>query len=646
MDVPDLNHLDDDIQIFTSRIDRPAVLTGHRLLSMLQELFPTLPKGILKNIAENEAVNDNDEAALTNIVTRILEQDLCVLGYDERAYVDVETDGNPQKAKRPRTSDVECEDNTIETTSNKTALEIDAENPDEEDSEDEFYDTNNNDDESYQPTSQIDNDDDQTYIETYMNQLNHDLVNHLREAVNLLPIKRPPKKSELSRINKISIFTGPRLFERLKQWFPKMQENILEQISESQAVNENDEAALTDLFCRIIDEDESIVFTDTNGRKSYKFNFIRCRLFPPETESSVLDLEFDNLFRLANDDYIDRYDLPDPPDLSCIDYIYNSELAGQFENTRKYYEKKNILCNERRLFHGTHHDSINPIIDGNFKVCADPVDNVWEDGRRRTKIMMYGAGVYFSDYPTTSLHYGKSLLLCRVLTGKEVVGQNTTGTQQEKICNTLRVDIKDKSKDTSSIYVVKDIRQILPCYIIHMKQDPQENLEDNDIASMTTVQWFVHNSKTISMIRKATQPPDGKMTISTTSEKLPGFEKNSNGTIVATYLFKNGIQGPEQPAPGHPFYAMYFPRLTYFPNNPRGKKIVEMVKMAFDRKLVFQIGRSQTTGHDNGVVWNGIPHKTSKAAGPYGYPDSTYLDHVEKILSVFGITDTVSLSMN
>ncbi len=56
-----------------------------------------------------------------------------------------------------------------------------------------------------------------------------------------------------------------------------------------------------------------------------------------------------------------------------------------------------------------------------------------------------------------------------------------------------------------------------------------------------------------------------------------------------------------------------------------------MFKVAFNRKLIFTVGRSVTTGLDNQTVWNGIHHKTSTSGGvaSFGYPDPTYLTRVK-----------------
>lgn len=61
---------------------------------------------------------------------------------------------------------------------------------------------------------------------------------------------------------------------------------------------------------------------------------------------------------------------------------------------------------------------------------------------------------------------------------------------------------------------------------------------------------------------------------------------------------------------------------------------------AFRRKLIFKVGTSITTGHNNVVVWQTIHHKTSPIGGPthFGYPDPTYLERVRDELAQKGLT--------
>ena len=88
------------------------------------------------------------------------------------------------------------------------------------------------------------------------------------------------------------------------------------------------------------------------------------------------------------------------------------------------------------------------------------------------------------------------------------------------------------------------------------------------------------------------------------------------GTIIIRYYFPPGMQGPEHPHPGQHYEGTT--REAYLPDNREGREVFQLLKRAFDARLVFTVGTSNTTGRPNQVVWNDIHHKTSRSGGPYG----------------------------
>jgi len=54
-------------------------------------------------------------------------------------------------------------------------------------------------------------------------------------------------------------------------------------------------------------------------------------------------------------------------------------------------------------------------------------------------------------------------------------------------------------------------------------------------------------------------------------------------------------------------------RIAFLPATAEGLEICNLLREAFDAGLIFTIGKSNTTGEDNVVIWNDIHHKTSKA---------------------------------
>jgi deltex-like protein len=102
-------------------------------------------------------------------------------------------------------------------------------------------------------------------------------------------------------------------------------------------------------------------------------------------------------------------------------------------------------------------------------------------------------------------------------------------------------------------------------------------------------------------------------------------------TIVIEYRMHSGKRGDISfPGTG---------RTAYLPNTIEGNEVLTLLREAFDRKLIFTIGRSVTTGRDNQIVWNGIHHKTNLSGGSayFGYPDPTYFDRVKLELAAKGV---------
>ncbi|XP_028668204.1 E3 ubiquitin-protein ligase DTX4-like [Erpetoichthys calabaricus] len=144
--------------------------------------------------------------------------------------------------------------------------------------------------------------------------------------------------------------------------------------------------------------------------------------------------------------------------------------------------------------------------------------------------------------------------------------------------------------------------------------------------------------KTIYGVKTGTQPP-GKMEYHIIPHSLPGHPDCR--TIRIIYNIPPGIQGPEHPNPGKPFTARGFPRHCYLPDSEKGRKVLKLLLVAWDRRLIFTIGTSSTTGESDTVIWNEVHHKTefgSNLTG-HGFPDPNYLDNVLAELTAQGITE-------
>ncbi|XP_075869950.1 E3 ubiquitin-protein ligase DTX4-like isoform X2 [Nelusetta ayraudi] len=144
--------------------------------------------------------------------------------------------------------------------------------------------------------------------------------------------------------------------------------------------------------------------------------------------------------------------------------------------------------------------------------------------------------------------------------------------------------------------------------------------------------------KTIYGVKTGNQPA-GKMEYHVIPHSLPGHPDCK--TIRIIYNIPPGIQGPEHPNAGKPFTARGFPRHCYLPDSEKGRKVLRLLLVAWDRRLIFSVGTSSTTGESDTVIWNEVHHKTefgSNLTG-HGFPDPGHLDNVLEELRAQGITE-------
>lgn len=84
--------------------------------------------------------------------------------------------------------------------------------------------------------------------------------------------------------------------------------------------------------------------------------------------------------------------------------------------------------------------------------------------------------------------------------------------------------------------------------------------------------------------------------------------------IYNVILFCFSAKQKSHPNPGQRYRAVY--REAYLPDNEEGQEILQLLKRAFDQKLIFTVGQSRTTGRQSVITWNDIHHKTSIDGGP------------------------------
>ena len=140
--------------------------------------------------------------------------------------------------------------------------------------------------------------------------------------------------------------------------------------------------------------------------------------------------------------------------------------------------------------------------------------------------------------------------------------------------------------------------------------------------------------QTIHGVKTGDQPVTGTMNTRVEGYSVPGHEGHQ--TIVIRYHFSDGMSET-----GTMYKAAGFPRVCYIPDSPEGRIVLQLLRLAWKRRLIFTIGTSVTTGRQNCIVWNNIHHKTephSNTSG-HGFPDPNFLKNIKMELGVQGVTE-------
>lgn len=106
-----------------------------------------------------------------------------------------------------------------------------------------------------------------------------------------------------------------------------------------------------------------------------------------------------------------------------------------------------------------------------------------------------------------------------------------------------------------------------------------------------------------------------------------GFEQY--GSIIMNMAFPDGVQSSEHGNPGIRFHADT--RCAFLPNNMDGREAFALIRLAFERKLLFTVGRSLTSGKENQIIFQSIHLKTRMDGGSekHGFPDEEYFQRLK-----------------
>eukprot|EP01080_Neovahlkampfia_damariscottae_P002732 gene2732-3927_t len=158
--------------------------------------------------------------------------------------------------------------------------------------------------------------------------------------------------------------------------------------------------------------------------------------------------------------------------ISEVKYVVNPMLFKTFQNAKEKLAKRHGFLLESMkpllLFHGTSPKNMENIIKTNFLISK--VGSTTDMG-------YYGKGVYFSEYPGTSISYSHGnpyLFLCLVYVGKAYKMQNVvTG------CS-LTKGYDSHISPCGSEVVIFDTDCILPCYKVKYTTQNQVYHDDYD----------------------------------------------------------------------------------------------------------------------------------------------------------------------
>ncbi|CAH2095796.1 unnamed protein product [Euphydryas editha] len=136
---------------------------------------------------------------------------------------------------------------------------------------------------------------------------------------------------------------------------------------------------------------------------------------------------------------------------------------------------------------------------------------------------------------------------------------------------------------------------------LHCLTDHLERLRENGerpyILCLVCGQSYGRRSRSAA----AGEQPPGSMAWRAQPAALPGHPHAAS--ILVTYNFQSGRQGPRHPCPGAPYYAVGFPRHSLLPDTPLGRQVLAALRAAWERRVLFTVSASQTTGREHVVAW-------------------------------------------
>ena len=156
-------------------------------------------------------------------------------------------------------------------------------------------------------------------------------------------------------------------------------------------------------------------------------------------------------------------------EIENIFHINNKSISDTFVNASKEMERRlKRKPREEILLHGTSGRAAASIMRNNFDADASPSD-LGVDGTERPKRWQYGQGIYLTAFSSTSLVFGNTTLVCKVLLGNcEPISYDSVMLEDIPAEYDSR-KLTYKGENEARVCVIKKAEHILPYCVITLK---------------------------------------------------------------------------------------------------------------------------------------------------------------------------------
>ena len=102
-----------------------------------------------------------------------------------------------------------------------------------------------------------------------------------------------------------------------------------------------------------------------------------------------------------------------PNSVQSVEYISNPKTQETYNTKKQAFEEAGKVNREKKvremlLFHGTDAANIDSILIEGFNVDFNP--------KHKSKLQLYGRGIYMAEHPEEAFYYGNIILVCKVET--------------------------------------------------------------------------------------------------------------------------------------------------------------------------------------------------------------------------------------